>query len=69
MMDNNLQDDRYKTILVCADTEKEARIELDKEVNKHIRDGWKPQGGASFATEVRGGGFYYYHLCQAMIKE
>jgi hypothetical protein len=41
--------------------------ELEREVNKKIIEGYKPQGGVSIAVYTAGGPFYTY-LFQAMVK-
>ena len=38
--------------------------ELEREVNKHIQNGWELQGGVSITKSAYGD----YGVCQAMIK-
>ena len=41
----------YKILLsMAAEYEDEAARDLEKRVEMHIRDGWKPIGGVSFTT-------------------
>jgi hypothetical protein len=41
---------------------------LERDVNKYINDGWKPQGGLSVSVTDLGGEKYYF-ASQAMVKE
>jgi hypothetical protein len=39
--------------------------DLDEEVMKYIKDGWKPQGGVCAFVTLSGHDYY----CQAMVKD
>ena len=45
-----------------------AAIELEEEVKEHIKDGWRPLGGACVSS-TKYSGFYEHFMTQTMIKE
>ena len=45
-----------------------AAIELEEEVKEHIKEGWRPLGGACVSC-TKYSGFYEHFMTQTMIKE
>ncbi|MBQ7892016.1 MAG: DUF1737 domain-containing protein [Erysipelotrichaceae bacterium] len=54
----------YKVVATSNKLELFARKELENEVKKLIKDGYKPQGGISFTKQED-----KFYFIQAMIKE
>lgn len=54
---------QYKVVTAHQQFMYDAIRELEKEVNKLIRDGWKPVGGVSITQDQ------YFRAAQAMGKE